>query len=465
MEQSPLPEHIVELDFGVLTKGQFFSAVIDAATNLRWQLISVSENVIIFHASDPNPAFGETVTITIYNDKAVFTSRSVNEYYLNEQQNELNAALFKEALLKAEVRINESEKNKHPHAREKYGALIPSKTYVVTPVLIYLNILVFLAMVFSGISVFNPNNERLLQWGGNFRPLTTTGEWWRLFSFMFLHAGILHLLMNMFALAYIGMFLEPIMGRFRFISAYLLTGVCSGLMSLYMHSYTVGVGASGAIFGMYGVFLATLTTKYIEKTARKTQLRSIMLFVLYNLLAGTEGNVDNAAHIGGLISGIVVGYAFYPGLVKKHHIFWQLVVSAVLGVMVFFLTVNTLKALPNDIGVYDRKMKQFTVNETRALQVLKVDNTDPKEMILNKIQKQGIDLWQNDLKLLNDVKNLDIPAQMKERNLKLAQYCKLRIEQYNLFYKDVEGSGTDTAKIGEVNRQINLIISELIPNQ
>ena len=282
---------------------------------------------------------------------------------------------------------------------------------------------------------------------------------------MFLHAGILHLLMNMFALAYIGMFLEPIMGRFRFISAYLLTGVCSGLMSLYMHSYTVGVGASGAIFGMYGVFLATLTTKYIEKTARKTQLRSIMLFVLYNLLAGTEGNVDNAAHIGGLISGIVVGYAFYPGLVKKHHIFWQLVVSAVLGVMVFFLTVNTLKALPNDIGVYDRKMKQFTVNETRALQVLKVDNTDPKEMILNKIQKQGIDLWQNDLKLLNDVKNLDIPAQMKERNLKLAQYCKLRIEQYNLFYKDVEGSGTDTAKIGEVNRQINLIISELIPNQ
>ena len=91
--------------------------------------------------------------------------------------------------------------------------------------------------------------------------------------------------------------------------------------------------------------------------------------------------------------------------------------------------------------------------------------TDPKEMILNKIQKQGIDLWQNDLKLLNDVKNLDIPAQMKERNLKLAQYCKLRIEQYNLFYKDVEGSGTDTAKIGEVNRQINLIISELIPNQ
>ena len=73
----------------------------------------------------------------------MFTSRSVNEYYLNEQQNELNAALFKEALLKAEVRINESEKNKHPHAREKYGALIPSKTYVVTPVLIYLNILVF----------------------------------------------------------------------------------------------------------------------------------------------------------------------------------------------------------------------------------------------------------------------------------------------------------------------------------
>ena len=465
MEQNPLPEHSVDLDFGGLVRGQFFSASIDAARTLGWQLISVNENVIIFHASDPNPAFGEVVTITIFEEHAVLSSRSVNEYYLNDRQNELNATLFKDALANVVFQIAENEKKKHPHAREKYGALIPSKTYIVTPVLIYLNILVFLAMVFSGISVFNPNTERLLQWGGNFRPLTTTGEWWRLFSFMFLHAGILHLLMNMFALAYIGMFLEPIMGRFRFISAYLLTGVCSGLMSIYMHSYTVGVGASGAIFGMYGVFLATLTTNYIEKTARKTQLRSIMFFVLYNLLAGTEGNVDNAAHIGGLISGIVVGYAFYPGLVKKHQIFWQILVSAVLGVMVFFLTVNTLKSLPNDMGVYDRKMKQFTEAETRALQVLKPEKTDTKEMILNKIQKQGIDLWEKDLQLLNDVKNLDIPAQMKERNLKLAQYCKLRIEQYNLFYKDVEGSGTDTAKIGEVNRKINLVISELIPNQ
>jgi rhomboid protease GluP len=421
-------------------------------------------NIIIFHASDPNPAFGEIVTISINDHSAVLTSRSVNEYYLNERQNELNASLFTDALVKIATQISENEKMKHPHTREKYGALIPSKTYLVTPVLIYLNILVFLLMVLSGISIFNPNTERLLQWGGNFRPLTTTGEWWRLFTCMFLHAGILHLLMNMFALAYIGMFLEPIMGRFRFLSAYLLTGVCSGLMSIYMHSFTVGVGASGAIFGMYGVFLATLTTKYIEKTARKTQLRSIMFFVLYNLLAGTEGNVDNAAHIGGLISGIVVGYAFYPGLVKQHQFFWQLLVSSVLGIMIFFLTVNTLKSLPNDMGVYDRKMKQFTESENRALQVLKPEKTDTKEMILNKIKIQGIDLWERDLQLLNDVKNLDIPAQMKERNLKLAQYCRLRIEQYNLFYKDVEGSGTDTAKIGEVNRKINQMISELIPN-
>jgi rhomboid protease GluP len=271
--------------------------------------------------------------------------------------------------------------------------------------------------------------------------------------------------MNMFALAYIGMFLEPILGKFRFLTAYLLTGVCSGLMSIYIHSYTVGVGASGAIFGMYGVFLSTLTTSYIEKTARKTMLRSILFFVLYNLLAGAEGNVDNAAHIGGLISGIVVGYAFYPGVVKKHHLFWQVLVSVVLGFMVFNITVTTLKVLPNDVGVYERKMRQFTTAETRALQLLKPDKSDTKEIILNKIKTQGIDLWEKNLRLLNDIKTLDIPDQMKERNLKLAQYCKLRIEQYNLLYKDVEGNGADTAEIGEVNRKINQIISEMIPNQ
>src|SRR5580698_9586542 len=75
-------------------------------------------------------------------------------------------------------------------------------------------------------------------------------------------------------------------------------------------------GASGAIFGMYGVFLALLTTNLIDKVRRTALLASIGIFVGYNLLYGTKSGVDNAAHVGGLISGILIGYIFFPGLKK-----------------------------------------------------------------------------------------------------------------------------------------------------
>jgi rhomboid protease GluP len=169
-------------------------------------------------------------------------------------------------------------------------------------------------------------------WGGNFRPAVAGGEWWRLITYMFLHGVAMHLLMNTFALLYIGMYLEPLMGRLRFASAYLLTGICAGLLSIVMHRFSVGVGASGAIFGMYGVFLSMLTTSHIQKTLRKTMLRSILFFVVLNLLYGLQGNTDNAAHIGGLLSGLAIGYAYYPGINKRANTKKQLVTTAVMVV-------------------------------------------------------------------------------------------------------------------------------------
>ena len=122
--------------------------------------------------------------------------------------------------------------------------------------------------------------------------------------------------MNMYALLYIGVLLEPILGRSRFISAYLLTGLTASITSLWWHDLTISAGASGAIFGMYGVFLAMLTTNVIEEAKRKALLTSIAIFVGYNLIYGLKGGIDNAAHIGGLLGGLVIGYASILSLKK-----------------------------------------------------------------------------------------------------------------------------------------------------
>ncbi|MFN8277178.1 MAG: rhomboid family intramembrane serine protease [Chitinophagales bacterium] len=197
---------------------------------------------------------------------------------------------------------------------------IPRAGYFVTPLLIDLNILLFVLMALTGVSVVDPSSKDLLRWGANLRSVTLAGDWWRLLTCCFIHIGIMHLLMNMYALMFIGLLLEPLLGKWRFISAYILTGVAASIASLWWHDNIVSAGASGAIFGLYGVFLALLTTNFIEREARQALLASIGLFVVYNLIYGMKGGVDNAAHLGGLCSGLLIGYALLPGLRQPHKV-------------------------------------------------------------------------------------------------------------------------------------------------
>jgi rhomboid protease GluP len=123
--------------------------------------------------------------------------------------------------------------------------------------------------------------------------------------------------MNMVALYIIGLYLEPYVGKVKFTAAYLLTGVVASVVSVYWHADAVSAGASGAIFGLYGVFLALLTTSIIKPEERQYLLLSISVFVVYNLLSSMRGNADNAAHLGGLVCGVLSGYIIYAILKRQ----------------------------------------------------------------------------------------------------------------------------------------------------
>ncbi len=316
-----------------------------AAAHLHWYNVAYIAGTATWQTPGNEAGAGDIISITIDTEKAILQSRPVNEYYWDEAQSRKNIEQFKALVARIIEQQERADRNLHPMHREKYGALILSKSYVVTPLIVYSNVLVFITMVIAGLSPLSPTAQSLFQWGGNFRPAVQAGQWWRLISYMFLHGGALHLLMNTFALLYIGMFLEPLLGRFRFASAYLLTGICAGLMSIAMHPYSVGVGASGAIFGMYGVFLSVLTTTHIQKTLRKTMLRSILFFVVFNLMTGLQGNTDNAAHIGGLISGFIIGYVYYYGIARKASLSRQVLTTAILTVVVTILASLTVHLL------------------------------------------------------------------------------------------------------------------------
>lgn len=265
---------------------------------------------------------------------------------------------------------------------------VPTKGYFFTPILVDINIAIYVMMVVSGVHFMQPDSESLIAWGANFRPVTLEGQWWRLLTSCFIHIGIIHILMNMYALIFIGNLLEPQLGRIRYLSAYLLSGIGGSVASLYWHELTVSAGASGAIFGMYGLFLAMLTTNLIEESARKELLSSILLFVGYNLLNGLRGGIDNAAHIGGLVTGMVIGYSFYPSLTKPQEPNLKYLTVALLTVLVVSTSFLVYKQTPNDIRQYEENMKKFISLETQALEVYHKDGTTTNAELLIAIQER-----------------------------------------------------------------------------
>jgi rhomboid protease GluP len=179
----------------------------------------------------------------------------------------------------------------------------------VTPTLIAINALVWFAMLSDGMSALSPLGSELLQWGGN-RLRETRAEPWRLMSATVLHAGIVHLGFNMWALWDVGRVAERFYGNLQFLMIYLLAGLFGSLASLFFAArMAVSVGASGAIFGVIGALLAALVSQRgrLPPGLARSLSRSLLMFVGVSLLMGfTIGVVDNAAHLGGLIAGFIM---------------------------------------------------------------------------------------------------------------------------------------------------------------
>ncbi|PIF59486.1 membrane associated rhomboid family serine protease [Flavobacterium sp. 2] len=194
----------------------------------------------------------------------------------------------------------------------------PREGYFITPILIYINVLIYLIMVIAGLGFISFSGHDLLNFGGNFKPATINGQWWRLLTNIFLHAGLMHLLSNMFGLLFVGLFIEPVLGRTKFLVLYLVTGILASCTSIWWHEATISIGASGAIFGLYGLFLGLLLTKVFPPDFSKVFLTTTLLFVSYNLIMGLGSGIDNSAHIGGLLSGFVIGLILSQSLKRQN---------------------------------------------------------------------------------------------------------------------------------------------------
>ena len=183
--------------------------------------------------------------------------------------------------------------------------------YRITYTIIAINAVVYLfSALFSG-SIADMNMQVLVDMGALYGPLTVLeGEWWRLFTAMFLHGGMAHILMNMVSLYIIGRGMEMYFDAKSYLSIYLFSGLLGGLASLYVHPESVGIGASGAIFGVFGALAGFFLAhrKHIGGHTRAF-MKEFAVIIVINLVIGFSiPSVDVSAHIAGLVVGFIGGY-------------------------------------------------------------------------------------------------------------------------------------------------------------
>jgi membrane associated rhomboid family serine protease len=186
----------------------------------------------------------------------------------------------------------------------------------------------------------------LIQYGAKENTLILQGQYWRFITPIFLHANLLHVGLNMLNLVILGVFLERLIGHWRFLYIYLLTGIVSIISSFYFMPQEVSVGASGAIFGLVGAYsIFVLVHRRAFRNGGIPTLLWLVIVIGGNLSIGLFiPNVDNYAHLGGLISGCFLGWCFTPlytlsprkALIDKHSLSrrWPLVLLTIIGVLI-----------------------------------------------------------------------------------------------------------------------------------
>nr|WP_308657006.1 rhomboid family intramembrane serine protease [uncultured Agathobacter sp.] len=186
-----------------------------------------------------------------------------------------------------------------------------SKPYI-TMAVIAVNIIVFAVMSIFGNTL---DAQYMAEHGAMYPPyVAENGQYWRLFTSMFMHFGLMHILNNMVMLGAVGRIVEIAMGHVRFLIAYIVAGICGGALSyvvmLHNNDYAVSAGASGAIFGMVGalVWIVIVNRGFYEGISRQQVIFMVILMIYYGV--STSG-VDNWDHLGGLAGGFIISIVLY----------------------------------------------------------------------------------------------------------------------------------------------------------
>ena len=332
---------------------------------------------------------------------------------------------------------------------------VPRRNYIVTPVLFQINFLLYLIVSVADRNFLFPSAETILQLGGDTPTETLNGESWRILAACFLHFGIIHFAANMLALLQLGKIIEEFIGSARFALVYLICGIAGGVASnwwYYQEWSTLSVGASGAIFGLLGFFLALVTTDRVRKEFRIPLLKSIGTSLLLNLAISAFANFNNAAHLGGLLTGVICGYLMWMidrYLKNATKILYPFLLISFSLLLFFFILPQVSTKFAKVAASFERIDTDKKAILTALEKKLKQDSVRVSDTVFFNLK------WEELLKK-NDSLQFQLSSESLKENLRLNKTeLDLRKKESLLLIRISAGDSTQVKALKKVQQQLS----------
>lgn len=365
------------------------------------------------------------------------------------------------------------------HVEFERSLIAQSPKTPVTYALLGLCVFVYVGTALGTNHLSGFDGRSLLGLGSNYGPYTTAGDWWRLLTSMFLHAGLFHLAFNMWALVSFGRVVERLFGGVSYALIYMVAGVAGGLASLTWNPAVNSVGASGAIFGLLGALIAAQVRNdgTIPTSILRPLRNSSLLFTAYALAAGLlSSEVDNAAHLGGVATGFALGLLLsrpVTGLRLKSGAFVRRVGPAgVTSILILSVGVSAAKAYSSRLtgdSLYAGTVHWFGPGELNALaswstlRALLKDGKLDKMSFARRLKEEVIPFWQE-----ADIRTAKIDLPPNSVNYDSLQFLRAvtheRLSAYELLVKGLRQDGGDKVVEAALAR-MNLIQARIEQRQ
>jgi rhomboid protease GluP len=496
------PKKIETIPLGDYNSDYYLTLTYHAMVSRGWHVGYFDHDGIIAYTNISWPSYSEEVSARVKDNSVIIKSECVGyqgiftDYGKNQQNLDrlLDEIIYIEFHLKDNLEQSTQELidfipekqflnlEDPPMAGKEqlrgfFSPIIPQKKYFVTPILVIINILVYITtfiafnilLAYSSGHQFNLSpgetiyDKLYLLFGYNHRTEVLNGQVWRLVTSIFQHFSLAHLFFNMVALVYIGSLIECKLGRWKYLLMFLFTGVISGMVSVTFHDNQISAGASGAIFGLFGILLALLSTDFYERSARNALLISTAIVVGLNIAPIGEG-IDHAAHFGGIISGYIFGWIAWFGFNHKNQFVkkWGVALAGS-AIVIAFVSCSVVFLPRYQLKEYDSLLEK-TEGMTKDLDHYFYSRSENGGYLtlsridkLDSIKQKALPEVETLRKLVPEFNKLNLPAKKEKEAKAEGKLVDMICQVYLLLYLEIKGQNIEKyrPKVDSLNVLVN----------